>query len=475
MRCSGPSGFERLFYNMQTALIMAAGSGTRMKSAKPKVAFDILGKPLVRWVVDASLEAGCDEVVCILGHGCDVVEPLVEGTKVVYQRERLGTGHAVMCAGEQIAACDGSVVVLSGDCPLVRPSTIKSLLDTQKSGGASAVILTSIENDPTGYGRIVRDEAGSVSAIVEHKDCSPEQLAIKEVNSGMYAFDSSDLAEYLKKIGNDNAQGEYYLTDVIALMVQDGKTVEAIAVDDPAETMGINNRVQLAAATKQMQRRINERHMLAGVTMIDPDLVWIGPDVQIAQDVEILPLTTLMGKTQIGTGCVLGPNTRITDSRIGQDCRVDESVVLESVFDEGVNCGPRAYIRPGVHMCAGSKAGTHVEIKKSTIGAGSKVPHLSYIGDTTMGEGVNIGAGSITCNYDGKVKSKTCIGDRTFVGSDTMMVAPVAIGNDCLVGAGSTITKDVPDGALAVARGKQKNLEGFHDRQMRGRGEGDGK
>ncbi len=458
---------------MHTALIMAAGSGTRMKSEKPKVAFEILGKPLVKWVVDASLEAGCNEVVCILGHGSDVVEPLVEGTKVVYQRERLGTGHAVMCASEQIAACGGSVVVLSGDCPLVRPSTIKTLLDTRKSNGASAVILTSIEDDPAGYGRIVRNEAGEVSAIVEHKDCTPEQLAIKEVNSGMYAFDSNDLAEYLDKIGNNNAQGEYYLTDVVALMVADGKTVDAVAVDDPAETMGINNRAQLAAASKQMQRRINERHMLAGVTMLDPDLVWIGPDVKIAQDVDILPLTFVMGSTEVGTGCVLGPNTRIFDSKIGPGCTVEESVVLESVFDDGVACGPRAYIRPGVHMCSKSKAGTHVEIKKSTIGVGSKVPHLSYIGDTVMGEGVNIGAGSITCNYDGKVKSKTSIGDRTFIGSDTMMVAPVSIGDDCLVGAGSTITKDVPDGALAVGRSKQKNLEHFHDRKTRGKGDGE--
>ena len=457
---------------MQTALIMAAGSGTRMKSSKPKVAFDMLGKPLVRWVVDAAEDAGCDEVLCILGHGSDEVEPMVGDTKVVYQRERLGTGHAVMCASEELERCGGSVAVLSGDCPLVRPSTIQSLFQMQSDTGASAVVLTNVVDDPAGYGRIIRDLDGNVSAIVEHKDCTPGQLQVREVNSGMYAFDVADLLDCLGRIGNDNAQGEYYLTDVIGLLVQDGKKVCAMTVDDPSETMGINNRVQLADATKQMQRRINERHMLSGVSMMDPDLVWIGPDVEIEPDVDLLPMTFLTGDTKVATGCTIGPNTRIADSTIGAGCKVEESVVIESVFDEDVNCGPRAYIRPGVHMCKGSKAGTHVEIKKSTIGAGSKVPHLSYIGDTTMGEGVNIGAGSITCNYDGENKNKTTIGDRTFVGSDSMMVAPVEIGDDCVVGAGSVVTKDVPDGALAVGRAKQRNLENYHERMLRRKGEG---
>ncbi len=458
---------------MHTALIMAAGSGTRMKSDKPKVAFEILGKPLVKWVVDASYEASCDEVVCILGHGSDVVEPLIGNAKVVYQKQRLGTGDAIKCASEYIKSCTGALVVLSGDCPLVRPSTIKKLLDTQNVDNASAVILTSIEADPTGYGRIVRDKNNNVSGIVEHKDCTPEQLDIKEVNSGMYAFNPQSLNEYLQKITNDNVQGEYYLTDVIALMVQDGKKVSAISVDDSSETMGINNRVQLAQSTKQMQLRINEQHMLAGVSMLDPNLVWISADAQIQKDVEILPLTFIEGNTQIKSGCKIGPNTKISNSTIGSNCIIEESIVLDSEFDDNVSCGPRAYVRPGVHMCSGSKAGTHVEIKNSTIGKGSKVPHLSYIGDTTMGEGVNIGAGSITCNYDGKNKNKTSIGDRTFVGSDTMMVAPVAIGEDCVVAAGSTITKEVPDGALAVERSKQKNLENFGRRKMRNKSHGD--
>lgn len=457
---------------MQTALILAAGSGTRMKSSKPKVAFEMLGKPLIRWVVDAAEDAGCDEVACVLGHGSDEVEPLVGDTRIVYQGERLGTGHAVMCASELLEGREGSVAILSGDCPLVRPATVRALLDVQAGTGASAVVLTSIEEDPTGYGRIIRDLDGNVSAIVEHRDCSPGQLQVREVNSGMYAFDIHDLLDCLGRIGNDNAQGEYYLTDVIGLMVGDGKEVRAMAVDDPSEAMGINNRVQLAEATKQMQRRINEEHMLAGVTMVDPDTVWIGPDVEIEPDVDILPMTFLMGGTKVATGCTIGPNTRITDSTIGAGCNVEESVVLESVFDEDVKCGPRAYIRPGVHMCRGSKAGTHVEIKKSTIGAGSKVPHLSYIGDTTMGEGVNIGAGSITCNYDGRDKNKTTIGDRTFIGSDSMMVAPVDVGDDCVVGAGSVITRNVPDGALAVGRAKQRNLERYHERVMRMREDG---
>ncbi len=444
-----------------TALIMAAGSGTRMKSSKPKVAFEMLGKPLVRWVVDAAKEAGCQDVISILGHGRDIVEPLVADTTVVVQEQQLGTGHAVMMAADELSKRSGSVVVLSGDCPLIEPKTIEGLISERQSKGAAAVVLTQIADDPFGYGRVIRSENGDVVKIVEQKDCSPEEAAVNECNSGMYCFDISELLEYVSKLGNDNAQGEYYLTDVISMMVQDGKKVVATVVADNSEAMGINTRVQLAQATKQMQLRINTRHMLAGVTMWDPQQVWIGPDVQIAQDVEILPLSILMGSTSVGEGSVIGPNTRIVDSKIGCNCKVDESVVLESVFDDGVNCGPRAYIRPGVHMCEGSKAGTHVEIKKSTIGKGSKVPHLSYIGDTTMGEGVNIGAGSITCNYDGVNKNPTTIGDRTFVGSDTMMVAPVNIGDDVVIGAGSTITKNVPDGALGIARAKQTNIEGY--------------
>lgn len=444
-----------------TALILAAGGGTRMRSNMPKVAFEMLGKPLVRWVVDAARGAGCDDTIVVLGHGRELVEPIVDDTTIVYQDELLGTGHAVMMAADELKARGGVVVVLSGDSPLIRPETLEKMMAVRAEHDASAVVLTFTPSDPFGYGRIVRGESGGVERIVEQKDCTDEEDAIGECNSGMYCFKVDDLLACLERLGNDNAQGEYYLTDVIGLLVSDGKPVRGVIVDDPSETHGINTRVQLAEATRRMQGRINTQLMLDGVTMIDPTLVWVGPDVEVARDVELWPMTFLMGSTSVGSGTRIGPNTRVTDTVIGEGCVIDESVVIEATIDNGVSCGPRAYLRPGAHLCENAKAGTHVEIKKSTIGKGSKVPHLSYIGDTVIGEDVNIGAGSITCNYDGKAKHKTVIGDRTFVGSDTMMVAPVTIGDDALIAAGSVITRDVPDGALGVARERQRNIEGY--------------
>ena len=449
----------------QTALILAAGEGKRMKSAKPKVAHELLGKPLIRWVVDAAAAAGCDDIVCVLGHGIDDVAPLVTDTKVAVQAEQLGTGHAVMCAREQLAdaaAAGASIVVLSGDSPLIRPETIRELLVAREERGCAAAVLTMEPPETAGYGRVIREGAGDLIArIVEDRDCSPEEKLVCECNSGIYCFDASWLLSSLDALTADNAQQEYYLTDMIAVARAAGKDAIAVPCADFTEALGINSRRQLAYLTKLMQHRINDAHMDAGVTMTDPDLVWIGPDVEIAPDVELLPLTFLMGKTSIASGCVIGPNTRITDCTIGQGCRIDETVAIESVLDDKVKSGPRAYLRPKTHMCEGSKAGTSVEIKKSTIGKGSKVPHLSYIGDTTMGEGINIGAGTITCNYDGHSKFPTTIGDHSFVGSDTMLVAPVNVGADVLIGAGSTITKDVPDGALAIARERQTNIEGW--------------
>ncbi len=431
----------------------------------PKVAFDLLGKPLIRWVVDAAHEAGCDDVITVLGHRRDIVEPLVHDTSVVYQLEQLGTGHAVKMAADELSKRDGYVVVLSGDSPLIAASTIERLATSAQESGCSAIVLTHIAEDPYGYGRVIRDMVGNVTRIVEQKDCTEAEAAVDECNSGIYAFKISSLLSHLDELSTDNSQGEYYLTDVIAKMVSAKEKVGAIIVDDPIEASGINTRVQLAQASKFLQRRINREFMLAGVSMLDPDLVWIGPDVKIAADVDILPMTMLMGDTTIESGCIIGPNTRITDSYIGHDSTIDECVIIESIIDDNVACGPRAYLRPGTHMCSGSKAGTHVEIKKSTIGDGSKVPHLSYIGDAVIGSGVNIGAGSITCNYDGVNKHATTIGDRSFVGSNTMMVAPVNIGNDCTIGAGSVITDDVPDGSLGIGRSRQKNIDGYTEKK----------
>lgn len=453
------------------ALILAAGAGTRMKSDKPKVAHEVLGKPLVRWVVDAARKAGISDVISVLGHMSERVAPLVQDdTQIVIQTQQLGTGDAVNAAREAMTCDDGSIaegslVVLSGDCPLITPETIAALVAKREETDAAVVVLTMQMENPFGYGRIVR-EGDAVARIVEQKDAAPEEAAITECNAGFYCFDAPALFDALSRVSNDNAQGEYYLTDVLEICRADGREVLALTTEDAEEAMGVNSRVQLAQATKAMQRRINERHMAAGVTMWDPDTVWIGPDVEIENDVELLPATFLLGETKVGKGSVIGPNTRLIDTVVGRGCRVDETVADGARIDDAATSGPRAYLRTGTHLCEGAKAGTHVEIKKSTIGAGSKVPHLSYIGDTTMGSGVNIGAGSITCNYDGVNKHPTVIEDDVFVGSDCMLVAPVKIGRGAIVGAASCITRDVEADALALERSDQREIAGWAARHM---------
>ena len=447
-----------------TAIVLAAGEGTRMKSAHAKVTHRLLGLPLVTWVVRSAKEAGCERVIVVVGNGADEVRSILEpeGVEFVEQTERLGTGHAVRCVRDAVGELSGPTVVLSGDSPLVRPQTIASLIATATEAHNACTVLAMEPADPTGYGRLDVDAAGQVTAIIEHKDCTPEQReSLTLCNSSIYCFCGRRLSAGLDLIGNDNVQGEYYLTDMVGIFVGQGEPVAYLRAEDDSELLGINSRSQLAAASKVMQRRINEELMAAGVTMIDPDLVWAGPDVTVGRDTTIYPMTFLNGSTTIGEDCVVGPNTRLTNCTVGNACTVDETVGVDAVMDNEVSCGPRAYLRPGTHLLDGSKAGTHVEIKNSTIGRGSKVPHLSYIGDTTMGEGVNIGAGSITCNYDGYHKSPTVIGDNVFVGSDTMMVAPVKIGDGALVGASSCITKDVPDNALALERNDQVNLEDY--------------
>lgn len=448
-----------------SALILAAGAGTRMKSAKPKVAHEILKKPLVRWVVDTVHQADIDSVVTVVGHERDQVIPLVEDTQIVIQEEQLGTAHAVKIAREALADASGPVVVLTGDSPLIRAETIECLVKTQEQSAAAVVVLTMQTDDPTGYGRIVRDVEGDVCAIVEHKDCAPDQLAITECNSGFYCFDEEFLFNALEEVSTQNAQGEYYLTDVLGLAYEAGKTVVGIVAEDPFECLGVNSRAQLAEATACLQARINGAHMDNGVTITDPATTWIGPDVTIGPDTEILPMSFLFGATTVGSDCLIGPNSRLVDTTVGNGCTLEETIALEARIDNGATCGPRAYLRPETHLCEGAKAGTHVEIKKSTIGKDSKVPHLSYVGDATLGEDVNIGAGTITCNYDGEKKWPTKIGDRAFVGSDVMLVAPVSIGDDCLIGAGSVITKDVSAGALGLGRARQTEIENWNEKK----------
>ncbi len=444
------------------AIVLAAGAGTRMKSKKPKVAHEVLGRPLVRWVVEAAKSAGASRVITVVGHEREQVIPLVEAdTQVVVQEKRDGTAGAVLVCAEALADFDGSLVVLTGDSPLIKPETIARLAAVRDEHDAAVVVLTMKLDDPTGYGRIIRDAAGHVERIVEQKDATPEEAAVNECNSGFYCFDARALFEALSQVNDDNAQGELYLTDVLEICRRAGRAVLALPTDDATECLGVNSRVQLAEATKAMQRRINHAHMMAGVTMTDPDQVWIGPDVAIEADVELLPQTFLMGETTVGADSVIGPNSRLSDTKVGRGCVIEETVAIEAQLDDAATAGPRAYLRPGTHLCEGAKAGTHVEIKKSTIGAGSKVPHLSYIGDTTMGAGVNIGAGSITCNYDGKKKWPTVIGDDAFIGSDTMMVAPVTIGAGAIIGAASCITKEVQPDALALTRPEQVEIPGW--------------
>ena len=460
-----------------TAIILAAGEGTRMKSNHAKVSHAILGKPMIRWVVDAALAAGCHHIVVVVGSHAQEVRDIIDASyanasariECVEQQQRLGTGHAVKVALDALGTVEGPVVVLNGDLPLIQPQTIADFAATVADGNVAGAVLSMLPPDPFGYGRIISNEAGELVAIVEQKDCTPEQAAIQESNAGCYAFDGAKLSQHIDEIGNDNAQREYYLPDMLGILRGAGESVTSFCCDDYRDGLGVNSRSQLAEITAIARDRINAQLMAEGVTFIDPTQAWISPDSRIGRDTIVWPQTHLIGACRVGEDCVLGPNTRLTNVTCGNGCTLDETVAIDTVLENNVNCGPRCYLRPGTHMLDGSKAGTHVEIKKSTIGEGSKVPHLSYIGDTTMGSGVNIGAGSITCNYDGTNKHPTTIGDNTFIGSDTMMVAPVNIGCDAVTGAGGTITKDVPDGALAIERTEQRIIPGYAARRRANR------
>jgi bifunctional UDP-N-acetylglucosamine pyrophosphorylase/glucosamine-1-phosphate N-acetyltransferase len=431
-------------------IILAAGKGTRMKSSLPKVLHPLGGRPMVLHSVRAARQLSDRPPVLVIGHGAEAVrEAAGESARCVLQEEQLGTGHAVMQARELLQNGAPLVMVIYADMPLLQAETMRSLLELQKAHPASPFsMLTQIVDQPRAFGRIVRDGAGKVVAIVEEADATPEQLAVREVNLGIYCFRADWLWAHLDHIPL-NAKGEYYLTDLVAMAVAAGGELNAVALEDTDETIGINSKIHLAEAEAILRRRVNEALMLAGVTLIDPATTYVDLGVEIGADTVIQPNTTISGATRIGAGCTIGPNTVIRDSQIGDDCVVFSSVVEGAVLEDGVDIGPYAHLRKGAYLESGVHMGNFGEVKNSRLRRGVKMGHFSYIGDGDIGEGSNIGAGTITCNYDGKNKHKTLIGKGVFIGSDTMLVAPVTIGDGARTGAGSVVTKDVPPGALA--------------------------
>jgi len=447
------------------AIVLAAGRGTRMKSHRPKVLFEVAGRPLLAWVLDALAGVAADEVMVVVGHGADEVRAaLPEGVRAVTQEPQLGTGHAVMAALAAVGEVTGdTILVVPGDTPLLRPETLRALVEARS--GAPAALLTTEMPDPTGYGRVVR-RGSRVAGIVEHRDATPEQRAIREVAVSTYAFDGAALAGALAALGTGNDQGEYYLTDAVAALAADGE-VRAVTVADPAEVQGINSHDQLAAVGAEVRRRLNAAWMAAGVEMLDPGRVYVDAGVALEAGARLYPGVHLEGRTTVAAGAVVGPDTFVVDSVIGAGARVWYSVLRGAEVGEGAQVGPFASLRPGTRLEAGAKVGTFVETKATVVGRGSKVPHLSYMGDASIGEDSNIGAGTITCNYDGREKHRTVIGDRVFIGSDTMLVAPVTIGDDATTGAGSVITRDVSPGALAVERSQQREVPGYAARKAK--------
>jgi bifunctional UDP-N-acetylglucosamine pyrophosphorylase/glucosamine-1-phosphate N-acetyltransferase len=460
-----------------STVILAAGEGTRMRSATPKVLHRIAGRTLVEHAVRAVAGVTPDHLVVVVGHGRDqVTEHLTEVTKnvgpqvtVAVQDKQQGTGHAVSCAlAELPPGLGGTVLVSYGDVPLLETATLRALLTAHAAGGFSATVLTSIVDDPTGYGRITRDDTGLVTGIVEQKDATAEQQAITEINSGVYAFDATVLADALARLSTDNAQGELYLTDVLAIARAAGKTVGALACTDTWQVEGVNDRVQLAGLGAELNRRLVRHWMREGVTVIDPATTWLDVDVELARDVLIEPNTQLRGTTTVGEGARIGPDTTLTDVTVGDGASVVRTHGSSSWIGAGASVGPYAYLRPGARLGERGKIGTFVEVKNSEIGAGSKVPHLSYVGDATIGEHSNIGAASVFVNYDGVNKQRSVVGSHVKMGSDNMYVAPVTIGDGAYSGAGTVLRRNVPPGALAVSGGPQRNIENWVIRRRPG-------
>jgi len=436
-------------------VILAAGAGTRMKSSTAKVLHKICGQPMLAYVIDAARKAGSGEVIAVLGHQAEQVREAVKDVAFVLQERQLGTGHAVMQARPLLEGKAGTVLVLYGDTPLITGDTLKQAYEAHLQNKNQVTVITAHVQDPTGYGRIVRDQGGRIRAIVEHKDATEEQRAIHEINSGMYFFEIPALLKALDKLNNDNSQGEYYLTDTIEIILNDNGSAGAFLINDSTEILGINDRAQLAEAEKIMHDRIVHAHMKNGVTFILPETSVIGSQVEIGRDTVIYPGTILEGNTRIGEQCVIGPYSRIVDSTIGNDVHVMNSVILESEIGEKTKVGPFAYLRPGSRIGCNVKIGDFVEVKKSEIGDNTKVSHLTYIGDAQIGKNVNMGCGVVVVNYDGVKKHKTVVGDYAFVGCNVNLVSPVEVKEHAYIAAGSTITEEVPAYSLAIARNRQ--------------------
>ena len=448
---------------------MAAGEGTRMRSSVPKVLHPVCGRPMIAWPVLAAREAGAGRVCVIVSPGQDLGAALPEGTETVIQPESDGTAGAIRAALDVIRDSE-TVVVLNGDHPLITADLIADLVEIHRDVGAAATVVTVDRDDPESLGRIVRDANGEFERIVEtkHPEGIPaELLSIREVNTNTFAFDAGALAEAIVQVSNDNPAGEYYIGEALRVMRAQGKRVLIHKAGDLSVNMGVNTRAELAVAAAEARRRILERHMLAGVTVTDPEATWIDAGVEIEPDALIEPGTTLRGRTRIGRGSVVGPHTTLIDSTLGADVTVPHSYLVQCDVADGCQVGPYAYLRPGAALRAGAKAGTFVEVKNAEIGEGAKVPHLSYVGDAEVGAGSNLGAGTITANYDGFRKHRTKIGRDTRIGVDTMLVAPINVGDAAYTGAGSVITEDVPPGALGVSRAEQDNVEGYAEKKAR--------
>ena len=450
--------------SLETVVILAAGEGTRMKSQTPKVLHEIAGRSLLGHVIAACQSLQPKHLRVVVGSGREKVEAhlatIAPEVTTVFQEHRGGTGHAAQLALADLTP-KGTILILAGDTPMLTGESLAALLEGHHAGGFTASVLTAEHPEPTGYGRIIRGDDGSLLRIVEEKDADEFEKAIEEINSGVYAFDAVKLASAIGKLRNDNAQGELYLTDVIEILRNDGGKIAAVCIEDFTETLGVNDRVQLAEAEALLRDRINEKLMRSGVTIVDPTTTWVSADSVIAQDVTLLPGTVIGGRTTIATGAIIGPRSYLVDCIIAEGAEVKESHATSAAIGANASVGPFTYLRPGTKLAANTRAGAFVEMKNVTLGEGSKVPHLSYVGDATIGAGSNIGAATIFVNYDGVEKHQTTVGDHVRIGSDSMLVAPVTIGDGAYTAAGSVITEDVPAGAMGVGRARQRNVIGW--------------